>query len=71
MVTRSEMRNTGIGTRLVEHGITFVQERAATRLWCEGRTPTTSFYERLGFRAGGEEYETPATGPHFRFEKDL
>jgi hypothetical protein len=41
------------------------------RIWCDGRTPATSFYERLGFSAVGEEFVTPATGPHYRFVKEL
>lgn len=71
MVTLPAVRNSGVGTRLARHGISLLEDRAATRVWCNGRTPARLFYERLGFVAVGEEFFTPATGPHFRFVKDF
>jgi ribosomal protein S18 acetylase RimI-like enzyme len=64
-------RNRGIGSRLVQEGLAHLAARGADRVWCDGRTPARSFYERLGFAAVGEEFVTPATGPHFRFVLDL
>lgn len=67
VVTHPAFRNSGSGTQLVREGLRRLTTRGATRVWCDGRTPATSFYERLGFTAVGEEFVTPATGPHYRF----
>lgn len=71
MVTLPAVRNQSIGARLTDHGIALLAKRGATRIWCNGRTPATSFYVRLGFRAVGDEFVTPGTGPHYRFVRDL
>lgn len=71
MVTVPWVRNQGIGAQLVADGITELISRGVNGIWCDGRTPATSFYERLGFSAVGEEFVTPATGPHYRFVKSL
>lgn len=70
VITLPSVRNTGIGARLVEEGIAQLTAHQAMGIWCDGRTPATSFYERLGFSAVGEEFGAPATGPHFRFVRD-
>jgi GNAT superfamily N-acetyltransferase len=70
LVTLPSVRNRGIGAQLVEVGIALLAGRAA-RIWCDGRTPAMSFYQRLGFSAVGKEFVTPATGPHYRFVRDL
>ena len=71
MVTLPAVRDQGIGAKLAGHGIALLVERGSASVWCNGRTPARSFYERLGFRAVGEEFSTPGTGPHYRFVRDL
>jgi len=71
VVTVPAARNLGIGSRLVQEGLSQLATRDAIRVWCDGRTLARSFYERLGFAAVGEEFVTPATGPHYRFVIDL
>jgi len=71
MVTLPAVRNEGLGALLAGHGIAVIESRGATRVWCNGRSPARSFYERLGFHAVGEEFITPGTGPHYRFVLDL
>ena len=71
MVTLPAVRNQGIGAKLADYGIALLMERGATAVWCNGRTPARSFYERLSFRAVGEEFITPGTGPHYRFVRVL
>lgn len=71
MITLPAVRNQKIGAELAEHGISLLSERGATEIWCNGRTPAASFYERLGFQAVGEEFITPGTGPHYRYVKNL
>ena len=71
VITLPSVRNTGIGARLVEEGIAQLAAHRVMRIWCDGRAPATSFYERLGFSAVGDEFVAPATGPHLRFVRDL
>jgi len=71
MVTIPAARNAGVGSILIQEGLVRLVARGARRVWCDGRTPTTAFYERLGFHAVGEEFITPATGPHYRFVMEI
>ena len=71
IVTLPAVRQQGVGAALAEFGIARLLERGVKTVWCNGRTPATSFYERLGFQAVGEEFMTPGTGPHYRFVRDL
>jgi predicted N-acetyltransferase YhbS len=71
MVTIPAARSEGVGSILVQEGLARLTAAGAHRVWCDGRTPATSFYERLGFLTVGEEFITPATGPHYRFVMDI
>lgn len=71
MVTLPAVRNSGVGARLGHHGIAVLEERGVARVWCNGRSRARSFYERLGFRAVGDEFFTEGTGPHYRFAREL
>lgn len=67
MVTLPELRGQGIGGRLLDHGVALVARQGGNVVWCNGRTGALPFYRRHGFEAVGNEFETPGTGPHFRF----
>jgi GNAT superfamily N-acetyltransferase len=73
MATLPEARGRGLGGRVLDFGIAEIARRlaaagaASATLWCSGRTVAQRFYERHGFAAVGEVYETPGTGPHYVF----
>ncbi len=73
MATEPAFQGCGLGSRVLDFGIGELARRLTLRgearavLWCNGRTPAQSFYERHGFRAIGEVFETPGTGPHYVF----
>lgn len=71
IVTVPSVRNQGVGAQLVADGVAQLRSRGATRIWCDGRSPAISFYERLEFSVVGEEFVAPGTGPHYRFVRDL
>lgn len=71
MVTVPESRGQGLGGRLLDHGVALVARLGAILVWCNGRTGAVPFYRRHGFEAVGEEFETPGTGPHFRFVRTI
>lgn len=71
MVTVPDCRGQGLGGRLLDHGVTLVARQSGILVWCNGRTGAVPFYRRHGFEPVGEEFETPGTGPHFRFVRSI
>ena len=67
MVTVPERRGRGLGGALLDRGVDLVARQGGRLVWCNGRTDAMEFYRRHGFEPTGEEFETPGTGPHFRF----
>jgi GNAT superfamily N-acetyltransferase len=70
MATKPQARGRGAGTRVLQALVDHATTHGATRLWCNARTPALTLYERAGFRATSEEFETPRIGPHYRMELD-
>jgi GNAT superfamily N-acetyltransferase len=71
MAVLPEMQGQGIGHALVEFCVAHIRAQAGTLLWCNGRTSARAFYESLGFRATGAEFDVPISGAHFVFRRDL
>jgi predicted GNAT family N-acyltransferase len=71
MATAERLRGAGIGGRLLEMGLERIASAGGRRVWCNGRTRAQRFYERHGFRTLGAEFESPNTGPHFMFVREL
>jgi GNAT superfamily N-acetyltransferase len=73
MASEPALQGRGVGGRVLDFGIDELARRLAARgepsaaLWCNGRTGAQRFYERHGFQAIGELFETPGTGPHYVF----
>jgi len=68
MATAPHARGRGAGTRVLQALVQHAVDNGATRLWCNARTPARSLYERAGFVAISDEFETPRIGPHYRME---
>ena len=68
MATAPDARGRGAGTRVLQALVQHAIENGATRLWCNARTPARNLYERAGFVATSDEFETPRIGPHYRME---
>jgi GNAT superfamily N-acetyltransferase len=66
-----EERGSGVGGALLAQIISEALHAGGRVLWCHGRTRARSFYERHGFQARGEEFESPQTGPHYLFLMEL
>lgn len=67
MAVLPEMQHRGIGRALVEFCVAHVHAHAGNLLWCNGRTSARPFYEAVGFRATGAEFDVPVSGAHFVF----
>ena len=57
----------GVGGQLLQHGIARALTEGVTVIWRHGRTTARAFYECHGFRAVGEEFVSPISGPHYLF----
>lgn len=68
MATAAHARGRGAGTKVLQALVQHAVDNGATRLWCNARTPARSLYERAGFVATSDEFETPRIGPHYRME---
>lgn len=72
MAVDPEFQNRGIGSRLLTEVERSVLEDSPTRLlWCNGRVPALAFYERHGWAMASEQFEVPASGPHFKLIRRL
>jgi len=71
MAVLPEMQHRGIGRALVEFCVAYIRAHDGALLWCNGRTSARTFYESLGLRATGEEFDLPVSGPHFVFRREL
>ena len=67
MAVVESARARGLGSELLSHGINRASHSGVDIVWCNGRVPARSFYERHGFSAIGEEFFIPVTGPHYLF----
>jgi GNAT superfamily N-acetyltransferase len=68
MATAPHARGDGAGSEVLRALVQHARDNGATRVWCNARTPALSLYERAGFVATPDEFETPRIGPHYRME---
>ncbi|MGH2887627.1 MAG: GNAT family N-acetyltransferase, partial [Solirubrobacteraceae bacterium] len=59
MATAAPARGHGAGTKVLQALVQHATDNGATRVWCNARTPGLSLYERAGFVATSDEFETP------------
>lgn len=71
IATLPEVRGQGYGAALVRTCLEHVAAQRGAILWCNGRTSARPFYEALGFQTWGDEFETPYTGPHYVFWREV
>ncbi|MDX0931533.1 GNAT family N-acetyltransferase [Sinorhizobium medicae] len=67
MATEPQFQGRGIGAALLKTGFSEVRTRGGRLIWCFGRTSVEGFYQRNGFRAVGQPFDIPPTGPHRLF----
>jgi ribosomal protein S18 acetylase RimI-like enzyme len=65
VATVPEVHGKRFGVDLVRAGLRYVAEQGGTMLWCNARTSAVGFYEKLGFKAEGEEFHSPDSGYHY------
>jgi GNAT superfamily N-acetyltransferase len=68
MATKPGARGRGAGTEVLQALVQHATDNGATSLWCNARKRALSLYERAGFEATSDEFQTPRIGPHYRME---
>jgi GNAT superfamily N-acetyltransferase len=68
MATHLEARGQGAGSAVLQALLEHAQVQGAQLVWCNGRVPALSLYERAGFVAASEPFEVPQIGPHVVME---
>jgi len=71
MATLPGSRRRGIGGALLEACVEHARSHGATTVWCNGRVPATSFYERHGFEIVRGPFDVPDLGPHHELRRAL
>jgi GNAT superfamily N-acetyltransferase len=64
MATRQDLRNAGIGSRVLARATAYVSEQGGGLIWCNARVPAVGLYRRAGFVDHGAIWEEPPIGPH-------
>lgn len=65
MATLPEVRGRGLGARLLRGCFDHVRRHGGGLLWCNARVVALGFYEKLGLRREGGEFDIPGIGPHY------
>ena len=65
MATTEKFRGQGLGTRLVNFAIVYLQGQKANYVWCNARKVALKFYRDCGFEVISGEFDVPGIGPHY------
>ena len=57
-----EFRGKGFGKKLLQACIQYTKSHKGSGIWCNARSHTLPFYNSLGFKAFGEEFNIPGAG---------
>jgi GNAT superfamily N-acetyltransferase len=69
MATVEHARGRGLGAAVLDALVVHAIAEGAVLVWCNARTPASSFYQRAGFRVVSEEFEIPGIGSHYVMER--
>ncbi|MCT4643085.1 MAG: GNAT family N-acetyltransferase [Bacteriovoracaceae bacterium] len=69
MATDENFRNKGMSKALLESAFTIIKKNHVNILWCNARTSALGFYEKIGFKTKGNEFDIKDIGPHFLMYK--
>jgi ribosomal protein S18 acetylase RimI-like enzyme len=64
VATIGQYRGQGIGTKMLNFALIYLQDQNADYLWCNGRKRALKFYQRAGFEILTPEFDLPPAGPH-------
>lgn len=71
MATDEDNRGQGMSSALLRTAFPLIKKNHVNTIWCNARTSAVGFYEKVGFKPIGEEFEIEGIGPHILMIKDL
>ncbi|ACT96468.1 GNAT family N-acetyltransferase [Dyadobacter fermentans] len=54
--TLPDFQGKGLGSKLLQHAISYAKAQGYKRMWCDARTDALRFYERFGFQKFSEPF---------------
>lgn len=70
MATLVEHQGKGLGSLLVKKIEKYILHKNAEIMWFNARVKALNFYQKLGFKTIGEEFELPHVGMHYVMFKE-
>ncbi len=70
MAVHNNLQGKGIGASMMNFAETIARDKGYKKLMMHARKTALGFYEKLGYKATGNEFEE-VTIPHFMMEKQL
>jgi predicted GNAT family N-acyltransferase len=71
MATLEKYQGQGLSSALLKTAFPLIKKNHVKTLWCNARSSSIGFYNKVGFEAVGDEFEIPDIGPHFVMIKDI
>lgn len=65
MATLDAYQKKGLGKMLIFEGVKKLKKIGVETLWCNARTSALQFYQKLGFKTIGTEFDIHLIGPHY------
>ena len=65
MAVLDNFQKRGIGEQLIQHVITYAQQKRIAIIWLNARKNAVPFYEKTGFHIYGTAFEIEGVGTHF------
>jgi ribosomal protein S18 acetylase RimI-like enzyme len=71
MATHPEYRRMSAATKLMLECFRLLKDQKCDVLWCNARLIAVYFYQSLGFKKIGPEFDMKDIGPHYKMWKPL
>lgn len=71
MATLPDHRAQGYSLELLNTAIPIIEKNNIKTLWCNARKSAMGFYEKVGFKVLGNEFEIDGIGPHYLMVKEI
>ena len=68
--TLTEHQKKGIGKGLILHILSHLKAQKIKHFWCDARTTATGFYQKLGMKTEGDEFDKSGVA-YFKMSMDL
>lgn len=65
MATLNPYQGKGLSSALLRTAFPLIERNHVRMLWCHARTSAKGFYEKVGFKSVGEEFDIEGVGPHY------